>query len=176
MKGKPLKIIISIVGLLIIYTIFDYMNFLTFMGITPANINVDMFGYIFNAAIVLALYTVSFYYIDNKQNEKDANARKTVDVLMKESYQVCLNNLNLLDNKEMIEKYIIPKVEGNKTDKDNKVINNLQTLPFSSFDTIIDLAVDGYIENEKLDTYMYIKKEYQYLISVKIIFFDLVEP
>lgn len=84
-----------------------------------------------DTSVVLVLYVISFYYIENRQNERDANARDTVDVLLAKTYQECLNNLNFLDNREMIGKYIIPKIDGNKTDSENKVINNLQTLPFS---------------------------------------------
>lgn len=175
-KRKSLRIIIPVALVLIAYSILDYVNVPTLIGLTPSNFNVDMFGIIFNSVIVLVLYVVSFYYIDNKQNEKDANARDTVDTLIKKTYQECLGNLKLLDNKAIIEEFIIPKVDGNKSDLDNKVIHNLQTLPFSSFDSVIDLAVNGYVEKDKLDNYLDIKKEYQYLVSVKITFFDLVNP
>lgn len=87
-----------------------------------------------------------------------------------------MSNLNFLDNKEMLEKYIIPKIDGDKLDSENKVVNNLQILPFSSFDAVIDLAANGYVEKKKFDDYLDIKKEYKYLISVKITFFDLVDP
>lgn len=76
----------------------------------------------------------------------------------------------------MLEKYIIPKIDGDKLDSENKVVNNLQILPFSSFDAVIDLAANGYVEKKKFDDYLDIKKEYKYLISVKITFFDLVDP
>ena len=175
-KSKTYIVVIPIVLALITYFILDYVNISTLIGLPFSNINVDMFGIIFNSVIVLVLYVVSFYYIDNKQNEKDANARDTVDTLIKKTYQECLGNLKLLDNKAIIEEFIIPKVGGNKSDLDNKVIHNLQTLPFSSFDSVIDLAVNGYVEKDKLDNYLDIKKEYQYLVSVKITFFDLVNP
>lgn len=175
-KSKTYIIVIPIVLALITYFILDYVNISTLIGLSFSNINVDMFGIIFNSAIVLVLYVVSFYYIDNKQNEKDANARDTVDTLIKKTYQECLGNLKLLDNKAIIEEFIIPKVDGNKSDSENKVIHNLQTLPFSSFDSVIDLAVNGYVEKDKLDNYLDIKREYQYLVSVKITFFDLVNP
>lgn len=162
--------------MLVVYLILDYVNLPSLIGLIPNNINADVFSIFFDASIVLILYVISFYYIENKQNEKDANARDTVDVLLEKTYKECFDNLNFLDNREMIGKYIIPKVDGNKTDSENKVINNLQTLPFSSFDAVIDLASNGYIEKTKLNDYLDIKKEYQYLISVKITFFDLVEP
>ena len=176
MKKKTNKFIIPIILALAAYIVLDYVNLPSLIGLIPNNINTDMFGILFDTSVVLVLYVISFYYIENKQNEKDANARDTVDILLKKTYQECLDNLKFLDNREMIGKYIIPKVDGNKTDSENKVINNLQTLPFSSFDAVIDLANNGYIEKIKLNDYLDIKKEYQYLISVKIIFFDLVKP
>lgn len=176
MKKKTGRITISIIMVLIAYLILDYVNVPSLIGLTPDNINIDMFGIFFNTAVVLILYVISFYYIENKQNEKDANARDTVDILLKKTYQECLSNLNFLDNKEMLEKYIIPKIDGDKLDSENKVVNNLQILPFFSFDAVIDLAANGYVEKKKFDDYLDIKKEYKYLISVKITFFDLVDP
>lgn len=176
MKKKTNKFIIPIILVLVTYYVLDYVNFPSILGFNFNNINTNIFGILFEATIVLVLYVISFYYIENKQNEKDANARDTVDVLLKKTYQECLDNLNFLDNREVIKKYIIPKVNGNKTDSENKVINNLQTLPFSSFDAIIGLASNGYVDRLKLNNYLDIKKEYQYLISVKITFFDLIKP
>ena len=176
MKKKTSEKIILIILMITIYLILDYVNFPSLIGLIPNNINANIFSIIFDASVVLILYVISFYYIENKQNEKDDNARDVVDVLLEKTYQECFDNLNFLDNRDMIEKYIIPKVDGNKSDSENKVINNLQTLPFSSFDAVIGLASNGYIEKSRLNDYLDIKKEYQYLISVKITFFDLVKP
>ena len=173
---RTLKIIIPVTIILIAYLILDYVNIPSHIGLMSSNINIDVLGILFDTAIVLILYSISFYYIENKQNEKDANARDAVSILLKKTYQECWNNLKLVDNTEMIEKYIIPKIDGSKTDSENKVLNNLQTSPFSSFNVVIDLAVNGYVEKTKLNDYLDIKKEYQYLISVKITFFDLTNP
>ena len=162
MKKKTRRITISIIMVLIAYLILDYVNVQSLIGLKPNNINIDMFGILINTAVVLILYVISFYYIENKQNEKDANARDTVDILLKKTYQECLNNLNFLDNKEMLEKYIIPKIDGDKLDSENKAVNNLQILPFSSFDAIVDLATNGYVEKKKFDDYLDSKKEYKY--------------
>lgn len=83
MKKKTGRITISIIMVLIAYLILDYVNVSSLIGLTPDNINIDMFGIFFNTAVVLILYVISFYYIENKQNEKDANARDTVDILLK---------------------------------------------------------------------------------------------
>lgn len=176
MKKKTNKYIFSIFAVFIVYFVLDYVNLPSHIRLNLSSVNVDFFNIIFNTSIVLVLFVISFYYIDNRQNEKDANARDTVDILLKKTYQECLSNLKLLDNREIIAKYIIPKTDGNKTDSENKVINNLQIMPFSSFDAIIDLAASGYIEKTKLNDYLDIKKEYQNLVSFKISFFDLKKP
>ena len=38
------------------------------------------------------------------------------------------------------------------------------------------MATSGYIEKSKLSDYLEVKKEYQYLVSIKITFFDLTDP
>lgn len=176
MKKQTLKFIIPLIICFITYLILDYINLPTILGIKPANIDLELFGILFDTLIVMVLFVISFFYIDNRQNEKDANARDTVDVLLSKTYDECLSNLNFLDNKEVVKKYIIPKIDGNKTDSENKVVNNLQTLPFESFDTIMDLAKNGYVDKVNLSQYLDIKKDYQHLISVKITFYDLIKP
>ena len=176
MEKKTNKYIAPIIISLGAFLILDYVNLPSYFGFATSNVNMDLFGVFFETSIVLVLYVISFYYIDNKQNEKDANARDMVCVLLRNTYQECLDNLLFLDDRVMIEKFIIPKIDGNKHDSENKVINNLQTLPFAYLDTIIDLATSGYIEKSKLSDYLEIKKEYQYLVSIKITFFDLIDP
>lgn len=176
MKNKTYKIIIIIIGILIAYLVLDYVNIPSYMGINPKHMNVDLFSTIFNVAIVVILYVISFYYIDNRQNEKDDNARDIVKVLISKSFQECFDNLEFLDNRSMIEEYIIPKIDGNKTDSENRVVNNLQTLPFGSFESVIGFASNGYVEKGLFEDYLDIKKEYQSLVSLKITFFDLVNP
>lgn len=176
MKTKTKNIIARIIVILVGCALVDYINLPSMIGVSPANINMDIFGVLFDAAIVLILYTISFYYIDNRQNEKDANAKDIANILINKSYQECLDNLNLLDNRQTIKEYIIPKVDGNRPASENKVISNMQELPFASLEAIIGFAANGYIEKEKMETYLDIKKEYQYLVNVKITFFDLIEP
>ena len=150
MKKKTHKIILSMTIIFVLYIILDYVNLSTILGIKSENINFELFGILFDAFIVITLFVISFFYIDNRQNEKDANARDTVEVLLIKTYDECLNNIKFLDNKEVVRKYIIPKINGGKTDSENKVVKNLQTLPFESFNTIMDLAKSGYVVKSSL--------------------------
>lgn len=176
MQKKIKNIISRIIIILTIYMLIDYINFPSRIGIVLDNINIDVFGILFDTAVVLILYVISFYYIDNKQNEKDENAKEVVNILIEKTYQECLENLKLLDNKIIIEEYIIPKIDGNKPASENKIVSNLQELPFASYDAVIDMATNGYVEKDKMNSYLNIKKEYQYLVNVRITFYDLIEP
>ena len=176
MKKRPIIIIVTIALVMLVYAIVDYINVLSLIGINIKNINVELLDVISNIGIVAILYVISFYYIDNKQNEKDDNAKDTVKVLIKKTFQECVDNLDLLDDKELIEEYIIPKIDGNKTDSENRITHNLQTLPFESFESVIEFASNGYVEKAVFEDYLDIKKEYQSLVSMKITFFDLKNP
>lgn len=176
MKVKGIKHILLVIGLFILFVILDLINLPTLIGIDILNINMDFFGILFDALIVLILYIISYYYIENRQLEKDENSKNTALVLMRKTYEECKSNLELLENKEMVKRFIIPKIDGNKTDTENKIISNLQTLPFSSFDSIMTLSVNGYIMKNELEEYLEIKKDYQRLISYKITFYDLENP
>lgn len=71
---KAKKIYLPII-LFIIYLLLDYFNLPSLVGFSSTTINIDLFDAVFNGTIVIVLYIISFFYIDNKQNEKDANSR-----------------------------------------------------------------------------------------------------
>ena len=107
---------------------------------------------------------------------KDVNSAKVSNVLMRQTYLECLDYLKLINNKQMITEFIVPKVDFNKTDSENKVVVNLQSLPFKSYDNLMNLAIGGYVNEDRLEKYLWIKKEYAYIISIKITFYDLEVP
>lgn len=161
------------IGIFLVYLILDYINLPYVFNIKFVNMNVDLLGILLDATIVIVLYLFSYYYIENRQKLKDENAKNVVKVLFKKTYEECLKNLQFLDNKQIVEEYIIPKIDGNKTSLDNKIITNFQKLPFSSFDTIMNLATNGHISDDDFATYVEVQKEYHYLINMKITFYDL---
>jgi len=83
MKKRSVRRLMLILIVFVAYLILDYVNAPTLIGLTPTNLNMDVFGVFFDTIIVLILYVISFYYIENKQIEKDTNAKDTVWVLLK---------------------------------------------------------------------------------------------
>ena len=156
-----------------VYLMLDYINLPNLLGVKIANINTNLFGILLDAVIVVGLYLFSYFYIENRQRMKDENAKNVVKVLFSKTYEECLKNLEILDNKGILEEYIIPKIDGNKFLLDNRIVTNFQNLPFSSFDTIMNLATIGYISDDDFETYVEVQREYQSLVNLKITFYDL---
>ena len=107
-----------------------------------------------------------------KDEEKKKNQEYVLRQLLVETYTECKNIIKLLDNNEILSKYIVPKVDFNKTDFDNFVITNLKNRPFKNESTILDLFKEGIFSTIHLHYYLRIKSAYQSYISNRITFFD----
>ena len=51
----------------LVYLILDYINLPYVFNIKIANINIDLFGALLDAVIVVVLYLFSYFYIENRQ-------------------------------------------------------------------------------------------------------------
>lgn len=158
------------------YVILDYLNVPQLLGLSSDRINMDFFDVFLNSVIVVVLYIITYYFVDRRQIQKDANSKDMADVLLLYTYKECLDNLLMVWNHEWVKKYIIPKVDGNKPVTENTIIMNLQRLPFSSKGEILELSKSGYVEKEVLARYLHIQKEYNHIINMKITFYDLINP
>lgn len=157
----------------ILYGTLDYINICKIIKIKFNNINMNLFSIFFDSLIVVVLYIITYFQIDKKRMVKDFNSEKVANVLMRQAYLECLDNLKLINSKQMLTEFIVPKVDFDKTYSENKVVLNLQSLPFKSYDSIMNLAISGYVNEDRLEKYLWIKKEYAYIISIKITFYDL---
>ena len=63
MKKKTLKIIISMTIIFVLYIILDYINLPTILRINPEHINLELFGILFDAFIVITLFVISFFIL-----------------------------------------------------------------------------------------------------------------
>lgn len=175
MKKKYKDIVILFIVGFCLYILFDLFNIPSKMGLTVSNLNNDILGIVTSAVVALIIYFISYNEIDDRKLKREDNSRNTAKVLMINTYMECLDNLKLVNDKQLVKKYIVPKVDFDKTDAENKVVRNLQTLPFESFNAIMQLSKDGFIEKSTFNAYLSIKKEFNFVISSKITFFDIDE-
>ena len=137
------------------------------------NINYDVFGAIFNAFIVISLYIVTYMIIDRRQIQKDNNAKSVAYELMLSTYKKCIELLKLLDNQNFLSRYIVPKIDFDKLDSDNRVSLNLQNNPFTEYTSLLELAQNGILSGEELHGYIEVMEKYKSYVSLRITFFDI---
>lgn len=162
--------------LFVVYVIFDYLNVPRLLGLSSERINMGFFDALLNAVIVIVLYIITYFFVDSRQIQKDANAKDTADILLLYTYKECVENLRIVLNPMWTKNYIAPKVDFNRPINKNSVVSNIQDLPFSSKSEIFELATGGYVEKEVLTRYLHIQAEYRYVVAMEITSFDLTNP
>ena len=167
-----ITLLISIITIIIIL-VMDYFNI--FYRIS-SQLNSSFLEIIINNIVIITVFIVTYFLIDKrnmkKESEKRNNQEYVLRQLLMETYNECKKIIELLDRDEILRKYVVPKVDFNKTDADNVVIINLQKAPFKYDNLIMELFKEGIFSTSNLPNYLKIKREYQGYISNKISFFD----
>lgn len=162
-----------LLAIFVMYILYDLFNFSNFLMIPVNNLNTDLFAIVTNAFVALLVFFISYNEIDMRTLKKDENAKHLSSILLIDTYNECLSTLELLENRSVVETYIVPKIDFNKTKKENSIITNFQSLPFDTFEKIMSLAEKGYISKEDINLYLEVKKEFSFIVYMKIVFFDL---
>lgn len=157
----------------LVIIVVDYFNLPTCVGLKMGNVNNDVFGAVFNAFVVIALYVITYVVLDKRQIEKDENAKSTANLLMLSAYQQCKDLIKMVDNQQVLEENIVPKIDFNKINLDNRVMTNLQNNPFTEHAHIIELAENGAIVSSDLSIYLKIMELYKSFVSMRITFFNI---
>lgn len=173
-KNNISKYVLISFLIILFYLIADCFN--TFDFITK-ELNFDAFSILVNAIVVIFVFLITYSLVNKKTFEKEQeiinNKNILLNILLKEAYKHCIDNLDLLENDTMLKKYIIPKIDFNSLN--DKIIENLSSLPFQNEEYIIALFSDGIAKDSTTKQYFEIKKMYQKYINMKITFFDINE-
>ena len=109
---------------------------------------------------------------EKRENAKQMNARKSLLVILRETYNACLEQISWLDDTQT-RGSIASKVDGNMPIKDEPLIKHLQELPFISSEKVIYSIENGLLSESALEAYIKIKNEYCNYIASRIIFCDI---
>ena len=167
-----ITVLISIITIIIIL-VMDYFNIFYLIS---SKLNSSFLEIIINNIVIITVFIVTYFLIDKRNMKKESEERNNQEYVLRqllmETYNECKKVIELLDRDEILRKYVIPKVDFNKTDADNVVIINLQNAPFKYDNIIMELFKEGIFSTSNLPNYLKIKREYQGYISNKISFFD----
>ncbi len=173
-KSSILKYVLVSCIIIVIYLVIDFFNVFNFI---TKELNLDSFAILVNAIVVVFVFLITYSLVNKKtfelEQEKNNNKLNLLNILLKEIYRDCEDNLDILNNDEFLKLYIIPKVDFNKSS--DKITENLKVLPFQNEKYIIELFSSGIATNNIINEYFEIKKLYQKYINMKITFFDINE-
>lgn len=173
-KSSILKYVLISCIIIVIYLAMDFFNVFNFI---TKELNFDAFAILVNAIVVVFVFLITYSLVNKKtfelDQEKNNNKLNLLNILLKETYKDCKDNLDMLNNDELLKLYIIPKLDFNKSS--DKITENLKLLPFQNEKHIIELFSSGIAKNNIIDKYFEIKKLYQKYINMKITFFDINE-
>lgn len=172
------KYIVILVAFYTGLVILDYKNIPSFLGFDMSNINWDFCLGALNGIVVVALYMITYKTIDRRTVERERNKKDISILFIKECYTECLEFIEIL-NQEIIEKYVVPKMNFNGTLSNNPIITNLQVNPFANESIIMDLLKDGQLTINQINSYLKIRQKYKQYINMRTTFFDaphLYEP
>lgn len=158
-------------------TILDYANVPAVIGLNSSNINWDFYMGFLNVIVVISIFIITFKTLNKREIEineqeivREKNKYNVSLIFLKNCYEECTSYINLLNNNETVEKYIVPKVDFSSTD--SKIVDNLQMAPFINENIIMDLVKDGQIEEDIVVEYLNIKRKYREYINFRITLFD----
>ncbi len=167
-----IKVILFLIFIVVLVLILDYFN--TFYFITK-NLNFDFLSIFINAILVISIFIITYYLIDKKRLDdeyiKNKNAMNVLFVLLSRTYKNCMDNINLLNNQEMLEKYFIPKCDFNAVN--DKFMENYKKYPFDYENKIFDLIEMGISNIDYINSYIEIKELYKKYVDMRITFFDI---
>lgn len=172
-KNNILILIIVILILFLVVLFLDYGNYLYFIS---KNFNYEFLGIFISNFVLIFIFLMTFYLIDSRNIEKsnkiDNNKINVLNMMLDRTYYTCKESLRLvINNSEMLEKFIIPKVDFNSNS--NKIIDIQKNSPFSYDEQIMKMAFEGLVDWDILDKYLEIKRLFQSYVDMKITFYDI---
>ena len=148
----------------------DVLNLPSHLGIEVANVNWDLNIGLLTNLIVVTLFSITYEILDKRTVEKEKNKEEISTLLLKESYDLCLQCMDNL-SEEFVKKFIVPKMDFDGGIRENQVVENLKNAPFLNESIILSLAIDGQVSPCEIQNYYKIKQQFRKFIMMQITFY-----
>lgn len=176
-KNENIKIVICIFSFCVVTTIVLFLDYGNILNFVSKNFNYDFLGIFIPNFVLIFIFTITYLLIDKRNMEKDEKTNKNrqdiLDLMLLKTYNACKDGIRLIiNNSEIMEKYIIPKIK--QTTKDGKsIIDNQKDFPFAYDEQIMKMAYDGFVDSKIINNYLEIKKLYMNYVDMRITFYDI---
>lgn len=124
--------------------------------------------------VVVLLFAITFVIFDLK-NLKDRNNRFEIAItLIKNDYNQCLNFLRVFESHDL-RKNVLTKLESDAFSYNNDYFNNLISVSFKNYESIMQYANQGVLTTDTIKEYLYIKDNYSSIITGYVLTEGLIE-
>lgn len=155
----------------IVVFLLDVLNLPSHLGIEVSNVNWDLNIGLLTNLIVVTLFSITYEILDKRTVEKEKNKEEISTLLLKESYDLCLQCMDNL-SEEFVKKFIVPKMDFDGGIRENQVVENLKNAPFLNESIILSLAIDGQVSPCEIQNYYKIKQQFREFVTVRTTFYD----
>ena len=171
MDNRIVKICLICLSFIVMYFIIDVNDVLECIGLTAEKVNFDIADIVISNVVIVGLFLVTYHLIDSKEIERKRNQRQTAIVMLLTTYQNCIDGIKGLDN-PFTFRGILSKCDFNAIMPENKILNYLQGQPFENNNFILEVASQGIITKDELQTYLVVKDSFKKYVLWKIAFYD----
>lgn len=171
MKKRIFTIILSCLALTSIYFGIDINNLPSSIGICCERINWDIASIVIGNLVVIGLYLITFYLLDNRSIEKEKNQREVALLLLTKTYEECKQSVLLFDHPEMLKK-AVEKCDFNKVIHEDQQMMYYLEYPFEFHEKILEFACSGTISQKEFSDYTEVRAAFKKHIDIRIMFFD----
>lgn len=167
---RIILVVFLIASCCLMYT--DYLNIPSALGFEINNINWNIWLTILTNTVVVILYFITYETLNRRSAEKESNKKAISEHLMQKNYEQCLWYLKALSD-NVVENYIVPKMDFDGGPDENKVVINLRNAPFQNENIIMDLVNDGQVPLQLIQGYFKVKELFSRYVTIRTTFFDV---
>ena len=159
------EVILFIIGCLLIIIllfIFDYFNLFTLLAFDVLDLNFEFWSIFFNIFVAIFIFGVTYILVEKRQNDIIKNKRNLLITLIGNTYSNCLFWIDILSDDKLNN--LLFKIKMNKNNK-NKVYDNILDNVFENHGIIIEFLKDGLINENIIESYIKIKRDFNYYVT-----------
>lgn len=163
-KSKIIILVISFILLILAYLILDYYNVIGVLSLNVDRINFDLLSIFINNLIVIVLFLITYFLVDEKNSKARRNKKEIVKYMIEDDYKTVLRYLDILEDKTQL-KMIMENINKDSYLIRNDYFNNWMDVSFKNYNDIMQYSSQGLIDVEVLKKYLYIRSNYSYTMS-----------
>ena len=160
-----------VVWLALVWVVFISIFIILYFNCPCLKADISLLSIIISNSVVFVIFIITYCLIDKRNIRLYDNKRKVAFMLLNDTYDKCVENINLLDNK-YIRNNTALKVNDKVPIGEEKTILQIHNYPFLNDNLVAQFATDGILSAEIFSDYNKVKNAHWRYIYNALAFFD----